>query len=290
MPNKIKSLVVRENNFEYGQGTMKAVDCGNTTVMGTYWRKPITGSGVFSGNYEYISTAPAVVKPSADSQKVIHVKNDISQDDFYIAIADNGSDELFNDRCNSCCDDVTAMPAVIVPDPIVEETACPDVDDNRSFFSITRALVAGEIYDFVATIDGVALLATQNEGFASLAAFETWADTNWAPSDISLSGTKVTLTSATAVTGSIQTIIKKYYESNVPGALGGGQAYTLNATVNGVALTAIVGAADAALTTIATAANADATYASYGKWSVVAGKIRLVSSNAVSATLVVTIA
>jgi hypothetical protein len=266
-----------------------ALGCENMTPLSTYWRVPVTGSGVFTGTYRWVMAGPGVTKPTPDSVKALHVKNDLSNDDYYIALQDNGSVEDYNTRCGACCDNVDSMPAVTVPDVIIEETACPDVDGNRNFFSITRALAAGEVYDFAATLDGAALAATQNQGFASLAAFETWADTNWAPAGISISGTKVTLTSATAATGSIQTNIKKYFESNAPAGLAGGQLYTLAATVNGTALANIVGAADAPLTAIATTANATAAYAALGKWSVVGGKIRLVSGTAVSAVLNVTI-
>lgn len=276
--------------MDYPYGNIQAVNCDNTTVKSTYWFTPVTGKGVHSG-YKLVLINAETEKPRPDAVKVVHVKHDQTQEDLYIALQDTGSSDDFNSRCNACCDDVTAMPAVTVPEVIIEETACPDEDDNRNFFTITRALVAGEIYDFSASIDGEALTpATQDEGFATLAAFETWADTNWAPNTFAVSGTKVTMTSATAETGSLHAIIKKYYESNAPAALDPGEHYELAATVNGVALTPIVGADDAALTTIATTANATAAYAALGKWSVVGGKIRLVSSVANSASLVVTVA
>lgn len=289
--NIIPCLVLRQDNFNYPLGVAQGVSEQHITAKSVYWRQPIVGSGLFTGNYKWIlAYGDNVTKPTADCVKALHLRNDVSGTDIYVALTDGGGVNDFTSRMSACCDAVTPMPAVTIPDPIVEETACPDADDNRNFFTVTRVLAAGEVYDFVATLDKVPLLATQNEGFASLAAFEIWADANWAPAGVSIAGLKVTLTSATATTGSIQTNIKKYYESGAPGALGGGQHYHLAATVNGTVLAPIDGAADAALSTVAIAANADVTYASFGKWSVVAGKIRLVSANATSAALVVTIA
>ncbi len=287
---KITSLVLRKNLENYPEGHLQGVDCENMAVLQTYWRVPITGRGTFNGNYRWVMVGVDVAKPTVDSVKALHLKDRLTQDDYYVALTDGGSVDDFVSRCNACCDDVTAMPTVVIPEVVTEEIVCPDEDDNRNFFTITRALEAGEIYDFQASIDGELLTpATQDEGFASLAAFETWADANWGPNTFAVSGTKVTMTSATAESGSIATIIKKLYESNAPAALGAGELYTLAATINGVVLTPIVGIADAPLADIATAANADATYASYGKWSVVAGKVRLVSGVATSAALVVTI-
>lgn len=287
--NHVNALVLRENNVDFINGKFIPINCSNATVIGTYWRTPRTGRGVQTG-YNLVSAIGDVLKPRADSVKVLRVRDNLSQDTYDIAVTDTGGSADFTDRCNACCDDVTPMPTVVIPAAIIEETACPDADGNRNFFDITRALEAGEVYDFFATIDGVALAATLPGGYASLAAFETWADSNWSPNTITLDGTKVTLTSATATTGSLQTFIKKYFESNTPAALTTGQHYILNATVNGTALPTITGAANGALSTIATAANANGAYAMFGTWSVASGKIRLISSNATSATLVVTIA
>lgn len=288
MENNVTSLVLRMNNTDYPGGVLMAVNCENAAAIGTYWRVPVTGKGVHT-SYKWVLIGDgSVTKPTADSVKVLHIKNNVTHLDHWIALTDGGSVTLWNDRCGACCGTVTPMPVVVIPDVIAEETACPDADGNRNFFAITQALAAGQIYQASATIDGVALLATPPEGFASLAALETWADTNWAPSTTAISGTKVTLTSATATTGSLSVVIRALFESNAPGALTSGQHYTLAATINGIVLAPIVGVADAALSTIATAANANAAYAAYGVWSVVAGKVRLVSSNASTAALVVT--
>ncbi len=189
------------------------------------------------------------------------------------------------------------MATVALPEPIIEEVGCADAEGNINYFAIVPETVeATQVYVLSGSINGEALPAAPAEGFVDLAALETWADANWNTggltgvtiTDASDTMKKVTLNGdATTLTGAINIVVKSIFESNAPGALLAGENYVLNATINGNVLTAIEGVDDAALSTVATLANNTAAYAAYGVWSVVAGKIRLVT-DAVSATLVVT--
>jgi hypothetical protein len=284
----IKAVVVRHNTVEYPTGLGASIPADNTAVEGTYWRIPVVSGGVFS---KYIYRADAGTKPTPDSVKVVRVRNIISNDTWWVVVPDNGSYATFADLIGVCCDDSTTMPAVTIPDVIVEEQGCADDDGNYHYSAVTSALGSGEVYVGSATLNGAALTALSAVGYASLAAFETAAEAAWTPATITIDGNKVTLNTATGTTGSLYVGKRKYFESNAPGALTSGQHYTLAATINGVALANIVGVADAALSTIATAANANAAYAAFGVWSVTGGKVRLVSNSGAvqSATLVVTI-
>lgn len=284
----IKAVVVQHNTVEYPSGKNASIPAENTEVEGTYWRIPVVSGGVF---LKYIYRADDGSKPTVDSVKTVRVRNIISNDTWWVAVPDNGSYQTFADLIGVCCDDSTTMPAVTIPDVVIEEQGCADEDGVYHYIAVTSALGSGEVYVGSATLNGAALASLSDAGFASLGAFETAAEAAWSPATITVSGTKVTLNTATGITGSLTVVKRKFFESNAPAALTSGQLYTLAATINGVALANIVGAADAALSTIATAANANAAYAAFGVWSVTGGKVRLVSkAGAVqSATLNVTI-
>lgn len=287
MANIVDSLVVRKNNFEYPNGIAEAINCEQATVEGLYWRVPTSSKGVQTG-YDYRVAQAGVAKPTLDSLKVLRV-NDGKGNVYFIAVTDGAATTVFTNLCKACCDDSQVMPAVTIPDPVVEETGCADANGNYNYFSVTRALGAGEKYYLTASLNGAALSpAPPPEGFDSLAALETWVEANWGPATITIAGTKVTLTTATGTTGSISVGVRSYFESNAPGALASGEKYHVAATLNGTVLAPVEGIADALLTTIDDLLNANATWATYGQWSVVGGKIRLVSDTVTTATIVVT--
>ncbi len=95
------------------------------------------------------------------------------------------------------------MPIVLIPQPIIEETGCLNADDNYTYFAVTRPLAAGEEYHPRASLNGAMLTAAPAAGFASLGEFKTWANANWAPASITISGNKVTLATATGTKGSL---------------------------------------------------------------------------------------
>lgn len=290
MSNIVDSIVVRQGNFDYANGIARAVNCDGIKPEGLYWRQPTSSKGVGTG-WRYRVAQIGLAKPSLDSLLTIRVRT-LQDEVLYIAMPDGSATTVFTNLCKVCCGTAQVMPAVTIPDPVIEENGCL-IAGNYTYFSVTRALGAGEKYTLTASLNGVNLTPLaktgQPQGFDTLAALQTWVNANWGPSTITLDGTKVSIVTATGIAGSIQVSVRNYFESNTPGALAGGQHYTANATLNGTAMTALVGAADAALSTIATAANADATWSSYGTWSVVAGKLRLVSDTTTTASIVVTI-
>lgn len=81
----------------------------------------------------------------------------------------------------------------------------------------------------------------------------------------------------------------RVFQSNAPGALTSGYHYLLTGWINGELIgTPIAGAADAALSTIATAATSDASFGPLGTWSIVSSKVQLSTSTVDNVSLVVT--
>lgn len=291
MANQVLVQLLRKNSYDYNCLHQESINCENAVSEGVYWRIPTSKNGIHTGFVFRMSAT----KPTPDSVKSIRVRDRSSGVVYYVAIADNGNDQLFTNACNACCDDLEPMATVALPDIIIEEPGCPNDEGDylyRTYVDPTPE--AGEVYYLNGAVNGAALPAAPAEGFASLADLKVWADANWAAGDlngVTLDGGTVILDAGpTGTTGFISVTKSKFFESNAPGALTSGDYYHLEATVNGEVLTPIDGAVDAALSTVAAAANATAAYAKYGTWSVVAGKIRLVSENIylASATLAVT--
>lgn len=289
MANLVLAQILRKNSYDYNCLHQESINCQDAVSEGFYWRIPTSARGVHTG----FIFRKSDTKPTTDSVKSIRVR--AGGQTYYVAVADNANDQVFTDACNACCDSVAPLATVTLPDIIIEESGCPDENGNYQYRAYpTDPLPAGSKYTLSGVVNGVALPAAPVEGFDSLAALETWADTNWSAGDldgVTLDGSTVILNAgASGVTGGITVNTQRFFESNTPGALAGGQNYHLAATVNGAVLTPLDGAADAALSTVATLANNTAAYAAYGKWSVVGGKIRLVGNGLYLATasLVVT--
>lgn len=291
MANSILAQVVRRNSYDFTCQHQESILCQNSTVEGIYWRIPTSRAGVATGFVFRKSES----KPTPDSMKTIRIHDNINNITYYVAIADNADATAFTNACEACCDDVQPMDLVAMPDIIIEEEGCPDEDGDYLYFAIvTTPAPSGTVYRLFGSVNGVALPAAPDEGFASLAALETWADANWSTGDldgVTLDGGKVTLNAGpSGKTGVINVVSSAMFESNAPGGLTSGQNYHMTATINGNVLTPLDTADDAALSTMATLANATAAYAHYGKWSVVGGKVRLVATDVAlaSAALVIT--
>lgn len=292
MANQVLVQLLRKNAYDYTCIHQESINCEAAVSEGVYWRIPTVSKGVHTG----FTMRKSATKPTPDSMKTIKVRDRVNGQTYYVAIADDANDQLFNEQCNACCDDVDALPTVAFPDIIIEEQGCADAEGDYNYFATVSVSPppAGSVYKLSGSVNGVALPAAPAEGFATLGALETWADANWSTGDldgVTIDGNKVTLHAGpSGVTGGIQITIEQYFESNTPGALAGGQNYRLAATINGTVLPVLNAAADAALSTLATLANNTASHAQYGTWSEVAGKIRLVSTNTTisAATLTVT--
>jgi hypothetical protein len=270
--------VLQKNTTQFfGAVHKEHINAGDGTITeGVYWFIPRTVKGRLTTYKPVIQTA----KPSIDSVRAIRVRDTITGNVYYVAIADNASATLFSDTANGCCGTDNTMPTVTIPAPLLEETACGNSTDGFTYFDVPPALLAGETYVADGSADGVRFAPASNlGGHDSLAAFVTWATANWSAygTFIQASG-KVTFTSATKKTGFIKLVRSKYFESNAPAGLSAGQHYIANATIDGSVLPTLTGANNAALQTVADAANANPTWAAYGTWMVVGGKIRLVNT------------
>lgn len=291
MGNLVYAQIVRKNAYDYNCLHQESINCEMAVSEGFYWRIPTTKGGVHTG-FIYRKSE---TKPTADSVKTIRVRDRADGTIYYVAVADDANDQVFNDACNACCDAVEPLPTVTLPDIIIEEEGCADEDGDYNYIAYTQEEPgAGEVYRLSGSVNGEPLPAAPAEGFASLADLATWADANWATGDldgVTIEDNKVILhAGASGKTGSINVTVGQYFESNAPGALALGENYHMTATVNGDVLTPLDTADDAALSTMATLANATAEYAAYGTWSVVGGKVRLVANSVylASAALVVT--
>jgi hypothetical protein len=283
--------ILQKNNNQYFDCVHKEhINAGDGTITeGIYWFIPKIRKGRLV-NYTPVISA---VKPTQDSVKAIRVRDTLSNTVYFAALLDAAAATDFSDIANGCCGAANAMPDVVVPDVLLEEDGCGNAVDGYLYFDVPPALQAGETYIAFGSAGGAAFAPVWDAaGFDSLAAFKAWANANWNGYGVFdvLNATKVTFVSATQTTGFVKLVRAKYFESGVPAAVGAGTHYVGNAVIDGVAMPQVVAANNAALSTLATALNANATWAAYGKYSVVGGKIRLVSRTAQTAVITITVA
>lgn len=274
MAKSVLARILIKNSVQLLAGVVKeAIDCENARVDAMYWLVPVIRNQILQSYRPVLSAA----KPTADSVHALRVTDKQSGFVYFIAMADSADATVFTNACNACCDSVTPMPDVVVPEPLLEADSCLDDNDVYNYSYIAPALGAGEVYAVRGSLEGAAFTGEQNS-FASVAAFQVWAAANWAAYGTwTNAGQKINLANATKKYGFVKLLRAKTFDSNAPGALTAGQKYVLNVTIDGVVLPTITGVADAALSTIADAANANSVYATYGKWYVVGGAVRLVA-------------
>lgn len=288
MSKSVLGRILIKNHNQLLKGVVKEhINCEFAKVDQLYWLVPVL---VRSVPY-YYKPVISTTKPTADSVNSVRIKDTRTGFTYYVALTDSAKITDFSDACNACCDAVTPLPAVTVPNVLEEQAGCLDSGNNYNYFTLAPALQSGEVYYAYGSKNGVAFTpAYQNQGYADVASFITWANANWSAYGTfsNPAGQKVNLATSNGVSGFIKLVRSKYFESNAPTALVSGHHYTLNATLDGAVLPTITGVADGALSTLATLANADATWSSYGTWSVVANKVRLVSQTVAVATLLAT--
>jgi hypothetical protein len=275
----VNIFFVRRNTTEYPYLVTKALAVNGTRCEQTQWRVPVNRDGILVG-FKYVADG---VKPTADSVKVLKLVDTQNNEIFYAAIPDTSDESAWSAAANSLPSAPVAMPAVTLPTIFVESEGCPDPADGSliSYSTFTQALVGSQVYVANATKNGTPEAALSDSGYSSLANLITAAAAAWTgySSVTNPSGNKVLIKSTTALTGSVSVEIRNYFESVADAALVSGHHYTLDAVINGIALPQIVGVADGATSTIAVLANANPYWARYGKYSVVANKIRLVAYN-----------
>jgi hypothetical protein len=284
--SSIYARVIRMNNREYDGVVVKNINCGNFKIAGPYWRVPVQDL-IYPSQIKFEYRDGSDAKPSADSVRVIRVSDNIGNSDYWAVVGDTQGIEQFTNRCNECCGTETAWPVVAIPAVFIEDQACSSDAGALVIFTIVDGdAPAGQVFTPNASFDGVPFApAASPDGFATVAAFITWAGTNWTgvtwANDAIASGRKVSFTKAGQTgshTGSISMELKAKFDSNAQSA-----ATKLDVIANGVTYPRITAADNASLVV---AANADAALSLLGTFSVITGnKIRLVSKTVTTATL-----
>lgn len=286
---QVNLYVVRRNAVDFDYLEQIPVNAENAYVEVVQWRVPVVEGGRHVG-YKYVADG---AKPSDDSVKVLRIVDKGNNELFYAAVPDSSGAQAFVNAVNACCDEPVDMPSVTLPTVDIEEQVCANADGDLEFFVYTQALAAGQVYVGSASINGTKEDALSAAGYASLAAFITGAAawTGFTGGVTNPAGTKVLakITGPSSATAGLSVEIRNYYESGADAGLTSGNHYTVDATINGVALPQYVGGADVALADVVTALNALPAWSRFGVYSVVSNKIRLVAyNNVTSATLTLT--
>jgi len=143
MANKVYAQLVRKNAYDYNCLHQESINCENAVSEGFYWRIPTSKGGVHTGFIYRKSDT----KPTPDSVKTIRVNDRLNNTIYYVAVADNANDQVFNDACNACCDNVAPLPTVALPAIIIEEAGCPDENGNYQYRAYTQETPdAGSVY------------------------------------------------------------------------------------------------------------------------------------------------
>jgi hypothetical protein len=286
---QVNIYAVGQNAVQFDYLELIPVNAENSYVAITQWRVPVIEGGRHAG-YKFVADG---AKPSDDSVKVLRIHDRTSNDIFYAAIPDSSSAQAWVNAVNACCDEPVDMPAVTLPVIDIEESVCANADGDLEFFVFTQALVGNQVYVGNASINGTKQPALSAAGYSSLANFVTGAAawTGFTGGVTNPAGTKVLakITGPSTATAGLSVEIRNYYESGADAGLTSGNHYTVDATINGVALPQYVGGADVALATVVAALNALPAWARFGVYSVVSNKIRLVAyNNVTSATITLT--
>jgi hypothetical protein len=197
--------VLQKNNVQYFDTVKNEhVNCGpGTLTEGLVWFVPVIVKGRLKNYRPVIQTA----KPTADSVRAVRVKDTETGNTYYLALGDAALDTDFSTICNACCSATSNnLPAVTVPNPLLEEYGCTNATTgNYEYVYVAPSLVAGEVYRAEGSLEGVAFTGALAGGHASVAAFVTWANTNWsAYGTWSAVGQTLKLTNATKKYGYIR--------------------------------------------------------------------------------------
>lgn len=180
------------------------VPCGAelATILGEFWLVPVE----IRGRLGYYKPVISTTKPTIDSVKSVKVQAN-NGFTYFVALLDTGTAADFANACEACCGATPpAMPDVTVPNLYPEQNGCQDPTTLQySYFFLVPALAAGKQYSVYGSSNGAALAPDPGvTHFASVAAFITWANANWAAyGTFAAVGQKVTWTSASAVSGSL---------------------------------------------------------------------------------------
>lgn len=169
---KIKVAKWGTKTYEGSFGCIKSIDCSFAETKGAFWYTPKSNAdGTFAG---WKKTAYNASKPSTDSFKVVEVR--YKNTNIAVIVADNETEETFNNNCNQCCGDAPVdMSANSMPVFTLEAAICPNAAGNRV---VSEAYHSGTI-KVVNSFSGAPHATPPIASYASAAAFVTWANTNW---------------------------------------------------------------------------------------------------------------
>jgi len=184
-------------------GISKQLNCENLAIVNSFWKIPWVQNGQVT-KYTYEVAVNTSVPPTADSIKVLIVKDELDQTEYEIAIAN--SDNMVTSSppneltylCNGSGGSLPVMPNVTIPFPIVQfGPTSVDGSGNNVFTIPFPSNPLGLLYSIPAPwFDGLAPgTAYAPAGITTAAQFVTWANTNWsAYGTWAHSGDVVTLT------------------------------------------------------------------------------------------------
>lgn len=185
-------------------GIQKQLNCANCVIIGSFWMIPwVQGNQVVK--YTYESAINTSVPPTADSIKILRIKDMNDNTDYDLAIANTDNVAIssppnqFAYLCDGSGGTLPVMPTVKIPFPIIQFPPTSVSGSNNIFTIPFPANPNGLLYSIPAPwFNGLAgTPAYAPGGITTPAQFVTWANSNWnGYGTWASSGTIVTLTSA----------------------------------------------------------------------------------------------
>lgn len=175
----VKALVFRLNHHTYDAAPREMqVPCEGARPVGIeYWNPSIT-DGVQNG---YYPTQDATLA-QADTIKTIRIRNDISNDTYWLVVDSADGVEKFTDMCNACCGATPDMTTGLSYPVVTNELTIAANADGDSIYTFAvpanpfgaDLLIAALSYNGGSTVGATPTAG----GYATLAALVSWLNTN----------------------------------------------------------------------------------------------------------------
>jgi hypothetical protein len=180
MANTVLTRVLRKNQYDYPADCVhsEGIPCTAQPEVTGWYIPNIAGGRLNSYDFRIGSET---VKPQPDAIKVLRLRDRQNGNVYFIPIADAANGQLFNDACNACCEAVAPLAAVTIPVPQIEVTACWDQATGKYLvYTYAVPLSGALVYKPRGSQNNVYFTpASPGGGFATVALFITWANTNW---------------------------------------------------------------------------------------------------------------